>query len=201
MARVLCACEESQAVCSEFRRLGHEAYSCDLLPASGSMPEYHRQCDVLEVLNEDWDLVIAFPPCTHLASSGAAWFEAKRADGRQQAGIDFFLRFVECAPRVAIENPVGIMSREYRKPDQIIHPWQYGHEARKKTCLWLHNLPLLVPTNIVSQGELTTFASGKVMPKWYADAWRLPPAERAKLRSKTFSGIARAMADQWGALL
>lgn len=201
MAKVLCACEESQAVCLEFRRLGHEAFSCDMIECSGGHPEWHIQGDALEVIQQGWDLVIAFPPCTHLASSGAAWFAEKRADGRQQSAIDFFLRFTDCAPRVAIENPVGVMSTHYRKPDQIINPWQYGHEARKKTCLWLKNLPLLVPTNIVGEGELITYASGCVMPKWYAEAWRLPPAERAKLRSKTFPGIARAMAEQWSVVL
>lgn len=202
MARILMACEESQAVTKEFRRLGHEAFSCDIQAESGGHPEWHIQGDVRDVLAQDWDLVIAFPPCTHLAASGAAWFEQKRADGRQQQAIDFFMLFANCgARRWAIENPVGIMSTHYRKPDQIINPWQFGHEARKKTCLWLHNLPLLTPTNIVGQGELVTFKSGCVMPKWYADAWRLPPAERSKLRSKTFEGIACAMAEQWSTVL
>ena len=202
MARILLACEESQAVTKEFRRLGHEAFSCDIQAESGGHPEWHIQGDVRDVLAQDWDLVIAFPPFTHLAASGAAWFEQKRADGRQQQAIDFFMLFANCgARRWAIENPVGVMSTHYRKPDQIINPWQFGHEARKKTCLWLHNLPLLTPTNIVGQGELITFKSGCTMPKWYADAWRLPPAERSKLRSKTFEGIARAMAEQWSTVL
>jgi len=202
-AKVLVACEESQAVTIEFRKLGIEAYSCDIEECSGGHPEWHIQQDVTPLLQEPhWDLVIAFPPCTHLASSGAAWFEKKRQDGRQQQGIDFFMLFANCpAPRVAIENPVGIMSSHYRKPDQIIQPWQFGDSVTKKTCLWLKNLPLLTPTDIVGKGEFVTFASGRKMNKWYADAWKLSPYERAKQRSKTFPGIAKAMATQWGAVL
>lgn len=198
--RVLVACEESQAVTIEFRKLGFEAFSCDLEPCSGGHPEWHLQQDVTPLLEQEWDLIIAFPPCTHLAASGARWFEQKRKDGRQQQGIDFFMKFVRAnCPHLAIENPVGIMSTVFRKPDQVIHPWQFGHEARKQTCLWLENLPLLKPTNIVGEGELVKFESGRVMPKWYSDAWKLSPKERAKLRSKTFTGIAEAMAHQWGA--
>jgi hypothetical protein len=152
-------------------------------------------------LYEDWDLVIAFPPCTHLASSGAAWFEAKRADGRQQQGIDFFNLFTNLnTPRVAIENPVGVMSTQYRKPDQIIQPYWFGDPYRKSTCLWLKGLPKLEPTQMVDMGEQVTYASGTTMPKWYADAWKLPPTERSKVRSKTFPGIAKAMAQQWGVM-
>ena len=144
-------------------------------------------------------MIIAFPPCTHLAVSGAAWFKQKQADGRQQQGIDFFMLFVNCdCHKVAIENPVCIMSSKWRKPDQVIQPYMFGHEESKKTCLWLKGLPLLQPTNIVKEGKRVVFASGKSMPKWYADAWRLPPKERAILRSKTFPGIAKAMAEQWG---
>lgn len=196
--KVLLACEESQAVTREFRALGHEAYSCDILPTSGNNPEWHIQDDVTKILNDEWDLIIAFPPCTHLASSGAAWFEAKRKDGRQQEGIDFFNLFtnLDC-PKVAIENPVGIMSTKYRKPDQIIQPYQFGDEYRKSTCLWLKGLPKLKPTNLVSMGEQITYKSGTTMPKWYAEAWKLSPAERSKVRSKTFPGIAQAMASQW----
>ena len=148
--RVLVACEESQAVTKEFRRLGHEAYSCDIQECSGGHPEWHLQQDVIPLLSEKWDMIIAFPPCTDLAVSGARWFAEKRADGRQQRSIDFFMQFanVDC-PRVAIENPVGIMSRIYRKPDQIIQPWQFGHGETKATCLWLKGLPKLVPTEIV----------------------------------------------------
>ena len=197
--KVLLACEESQAVTREFRALGHEAYSCDILPTSGDNPEWHIQDDVTKILNDDWDLIIAFPPCTHLASSGAAWFEAKRKDGRQQEGIDFFNLFtnLDC-PKVAIENPVGIMSTQYRKPDQIIQPYYFGDEYRKSTCLWLKGLPKLQPTNLVGMGEQVTYKSGTTMPKWYAEAWKLSPAERSRVRSKTFPGIAKAMATQWG---
>jgi hypothetical protein len=199
MLKVLLACEESQAVTREFRQLGHEAYSCDILPTSGNNPKWHIQDDIKTVLYDAWDLVIAFPPCTHLASSGAAWFEAKRADGRQQEGIDFFHLFTNLkTPKVAIENPIGIMSTLYRKPDQIIQPYWFGDEYRKSTCLWLKGLPKLEPTNMVDMGEQVTYKSGTIMPKWYADAWKLSPAERSKVRSKTFPGIAKAMAEQWG---
>jgi hypothetical protein len=138
MGRVLLACEESQAVTIEMRKMGIEAYSCDILPTSGPRPEWHLQQDVLPLLDQDWDMIIAFPPCTHLAVSGTAWFEAKRKDGRQQQGIDFFMKFTNTkCDKVAIENPVGIMSNHYRKPDQIIQPFMFGDEASKKTCLWL----------------------------------------------------------------
>ena len=199
--KILVACEESQAVTKEFRRLGHEAYSCDIVPCSGGHPEWHLQQDVVPLLSEKWDMIIAFPPCTDLAVSGAAWFKQKREDGRQQASIDFFMKFttVSC-DRVAIENPVGIMSSKWRKPDQIIQPYFFGHPESKRTCLWLKGLPLLQPTNVVEEAERVVFASGKSMPKWYADAWRLPKEERARLRSKTFPGIAKAMAEQWGTI-
>ena len=197
--RVLIACEESQAVTKEFRDRGHEAYSCDILPSSGTLPEYHLQQDVVPLLKQDWDMIIAFPPCTHLASSGAAWFAEKRRDGRQQEGIDFFMLFTNLdAPRVVIENPVGIMSKIYRKPDQIIQPWWFGDPFEKRTCLWLKGVPPLVATNEVKPEPRSTYASGRTMPAWYADAWRLPPAERSKARSKTFPGIAKAIAEQWG---
>lgn len=202
MSKILLACEESQAVTKQFRLLGHEAFSCDIEPCGGSNPEWHLQQDVLPLLKNHWDLIIAFPPCTHLACSGAAWFKEKRKDGRQQQGIDFFMEFANCAcPRVAIENPVGVMSSVWRKPDQIIQPYQFGDSFSKKTCLWLKNLPALNPTNVVDPGERIKYESGKTMPKWYADAFKLPPFERAKIRSRTFPGIAKAMAEQWGALL
>ena len=183
--RILVACEESQAVTKELRRLGHEAYSCDLQACSGGHDEWHIQVDALQLLKIKWDMVLAFPPCTHLAVSGARYFEEKRRDGRQQAAIDFFMRFAECdCPRVAIENPVGIMSTHYRKPDQIIQPWQFGHGETKATCLWLRGLPQLRPTEIVDGREQRI--------------WRMPPGpERAKLRARTYPGIARAMAEQW----
>lgn len=191
--RVLVACEESQAVTKELRRLGHEAISCDIEPCSGGHPEWHLQEDVTPLLKQRWDMIIAFPPCTHLAVSGAAWFEQKRKDGRQQAAIDFFMLFVnaECE-RIAIENPVGIMSTIYKKPSQIVQPYEYGHMEQKKTCLWLKGLPLLQPTNNV-------YTQMMELPKNKRERLHyLPPSpERAKLRSKTFPGIAKAMAEQW----
>ncbi len=191
--KILCACEESQAVTKEFRALGHEAYSCDIQATSGDHPEWHLQQDVTELLNQEWDMIIAFPPCTHLAVSGAKHFVKKRADGRQQEAIDFFMLFANAkCDKIAIENPVGIMSSTWRKPDQIIQPWQFGHNAQKSTCLWLKGLPLLQATNVVDKGEFYVSPSGKRMPKWFADN------KSAKIRSKTFEGIAKAMADQWG---
>ena len=227
--RVLVACEESQAVCNELRKRGHEAYSCDILECSGGHPEWHIKNDVLPLLNGNctfetsdgqthsvtrWDMILAFPPCTHLAVSGAAWFEKKRADGRQRDGLEFFCKFFDAdCDKVAIENPVNIVSGDYavkwfpdiaerynlpRKPSQAIHPWQFGDSFEKTTNLWLKGLPLLTPTNIVDKGEFITHKSGKKKPKWFADAFSLPPEERAKVRSKTFPGIAKAMAEQWG---
>lgn len=195
--KVLIACEESQAVCKEFRRLGHEAYSCDILDCSGGHPEWHIKGDVLPLLKEPWDLVIAFPPCTHLAVSGAAWFEQKRKDGRQQEGIDFFMNFANYSGKIAIENPVGIMSSVWRKPNQIIQPYMFGDNYQKSTCLWLNGLPNITPTDVVDKGKMVEYASGKRMPEWYAGLYKLKPAERAKMRSKTFPGIAKAMAEQW----
>lgn len=184
--KVLLACEESQAVCIEMRKKGHEAFSCDILPESGGYPEWHIQGDVLEQLDKGWDMMIAFPECTHLAVSGARWFEQKRKDGRQQKAIDFFMVLVNAPiPKIAIENPIGIMSTIYRKPDQIIQPWQFGHGETKATCLWLQNLSKLQPTNIVEGREQRI--------------WKMPPGpDQAKLRSKTYKGIAKAMAEQWG---
>ena len=198
--RILVACEETQRVCKEFRKLGHEAYSCDLLPCSGGASQWHIQADVLEIVKMQWDMVLAFPPCTHLASSGASWFDIKQRDGRQQMGIGFFLQFtaLDHVPHVAIENPVGIMSSIYRKPDQIIQPYQFGHPYTKQTCLWLKNLPKLKPTKILEKP---------------ADGWvnqSFTPEGRyggfngkfhgASERSKTFEGIAKAMAEQWGGI-
>ena len=196
--RILVACEESQSVTIELRKLGHDAFSCDILPPSGGHPEWHLCTDIFNVINDGWDMMLAFPPCTHLASSGARWFKEKIKDGRQQQGIDFFLELAN-APidKISIENPVGIMSTKYRKPDQIIQPWMFGDPFEKRTCLWLKNLPELIPTNIVDPPARSVYKSGKTMPTWYADAWKLPKAERAKLRSKTFPGIAKAIANQW----
>ena len=204
--KALIACEESQVVTKEFRRLGHEAYSCDILPCSGGHPEWHLQQDVADLLKEKWDIIIAFPPCTVLTVTGNRWFNVekygakalKRHHDRSEA-IDFFMMFTnaECE-KIAIENPVGIMNTKFRKPDQIINPFQFGDPFEKRTCLWLKGLPLLKSTNIVSPPPRTKFASGKSMPSWYSEAWKLSAAERPKIRSKTFLGIASAMADQWG---
>ncbi len=196
--KILVACEESQAVTKRLRVLGHEAYSCDIQECSGGHPEWHIFGDVVPELEKHWDMIIAFPPCTDLAVSGAAWFEQKRKDGRQQASIDFFMLFANAnCERIAIENPVGIMSSHWRKPDQIIQPYWFGDEAQKTTCLWLKGLPKLEPTKMVGKGEFITHKSGKTKPKWFADAFKLSPSERRKVRSKTFDGIAQAMAEQW----
>ena len=194
--KVLIACEESQTVCKAFREKGHEAYSCDIQDCSGGHPEWHIKDDVLKILNDKWDLVIAHPPCTDLAVSGAAWFEKKRKDGSQKRSIDFFMEFTRINTRFAIENPIGIMSTIWRKPDQIIHPWQFGHLEQKATCLWLNGLPVLIPTKNVKEDMLK-------LPKNKRERLHyLPPGpERAKLRSKTFQGIADAMADQFSSFI
>ena len=199
--KVLVACEESQAVTIEFRNHGHEAYSCDIVPCTGGHPEWHLQQDVVPLLKQKWDMIIAFPPCTHLAVSGARHFAKKVADGRQQEGVGFFMLFTNVAcPRVSIENPIGIMSTKWRKPDQIIHPFQFGENSTKSTCLWLKGLPKLIPTNIIVPEKHTT-KTGKVYDKWWFDTCLIQDlTERASIRSKTFPGIAKAMAEQWGAL-
>lgn len=202
--KILVGCEESQAVTKELRALGHEAYSCDLLPCSGGHPEWHYQQDIFEVIDNGWDALICFPPCTDLAVSGARHFERKIADGSQQKSIEFFMALANCnIPKIAIENPIGIMSKVWRKPDQIIQPWMFGDKAQKSTCLWLKGLPKLVPTNIVEKGEFFEFTSKKGekkrMPMWYYKALQeaKTPEQRRTLRSKTFPGIAKAMAEQW----
>jgi hypothetical protein len=229
---ILVACEESQAITKELRLLGHNAYSCDLLKCSGGHPNWHFNIDVFEVienkggllqngkkvqLKENWDMMIAHPPCTFLAVSGARWYYnpkdshlpfvkrrphprfPNRADDREEA-IEFFIKLLE-APieKIAVENPVGIISTRYKKPTQTVHPWMFGDEASKATCLWLKNLPELVPTNIVSKGDRVVLSSGKSLPKWYSDALTLSKnaAERRTMRSKTFIGMAKAMAEQW----
>jgi hypothetical protein len=229
---VLVACEESQALTNELRLLGHNAFSCDLLPCSGGHPEWHFNNDVFEIIknqggvlqngetvniNADWDMMIAHPPCTYLAVSGAQWYyhpedkdlpvesrrphpkHPDRAAEREKA-IEFFIRIAN-APidKIAIEKPVGVISSAYRKPDQIVQPFMFGDEARKTTCLWLKNLPKLEPTDIVSEGERVYFKSGKSHPKWYADALSNAKSseERRTMRSKTFIGMAKAMASQW----
>lgn len=197
--KVLIACEFSGTVRDAFAKLGHDAWSCDLEPTNtlGN----HYQGDVMDILADGWDLMIAHPPCTHLAVSGARHFEQKRKDGRQQQGIDLFMQMINAPiPRIAVENPVGIMSTIYQKPSQIIEPYEYGHNCTKKTCLWLKGLPLLKPTNIVDKGDVWVAKSGKRMSQWYYDSSCLPPKEREKMRNKTFQGIADAMADQWGNL-
>lgn len=222
--KILVACEESQAVTIELRRLGHQAYSCDILECSGGHPEWHIKDDVLKYINGDqaifwtmdnvghitpakWDMIIAFPPCTDLASSGARHFAQKRADGRQQRSIDFFMAFANAdCERIAIENPVGIMSTKWRKPDQIIQPWQFAtteeEKTEKSTCLWLKGLSPLVP-RITEKPELAyrEFTTNKGQKKrqtlWYYKTRCLPPSERGRVASKTFPGIAKAMAVSW----
>ena len=222
--KILVACEESQNVTKELRALGHEAYSCDIVDQSGGHPEWHIKHDVLPLLNgdceftttdgkkhiivEQWDMIIAFPPCTYLTVTGNRWFNVERYGEKaiqrhkdRKEAIDFFMAFANAnCERIAIENPVGIMSTEWRKPNQIINPWQFGDAFEKKTCLWLKGLSELTPTNIVEIPPRKKFDSGKSMPAWYAEAWHLPKEERAKLRSKTFPGIAKAMAEQWAGI-
>ena len=191
--RVLIACEYSGTVRDAFRALGHDAMSCDLLPTEREGPHY--QGSVLDVLGDGWDMMVAHPPCTHLAVSGAAHFAKKRASGVQDEALDFVRLLLDAPiPKIALENPVSIISSRIRKPDQIVHPWQFGHETTKATCLWLKGLPLLVPTQIVSKGERQVYASGKSSPIWHAKTG----GGSGKARSMTFQGMADAMAAQWG---
>ena len=190
--KILIACEYSGKVRDAFANLGHDATSCDILPSDA--PGKHYQGDVTDIINDGWDMMVAFPPCIHLAVSGARWFAEKRADGRQQAALDFVRLLMDAPiPRIAIENPVSIISSHIRKPDQTVQPWQFGHGETKRTCLWLKGLPKLVATNNVKEAMLK-------LPK--SQSQRLhylsPGPERAKLRSKTYQGIANAMAEQWG---
>lgn len=214
--KILLGCEESQAVTKEFRRLGLEAYSCDIVPTTGDNPEWHLQMDIFEAIKlKDWDMMIAFPPCTYLAVSGAGWLYNK--DGtpnldRHQKRSDA-LNFVSDLMkvnirRIAIENPVGAISSFIRKPDQIIQPWMFGDSASKKTCLWLNNLPLLEPTKIVSKGEFFEWSDKKTgklkrQPMWYYKALSEAKTseERRTIRSKFFPGISKAMAEQWSKTL
>lgn len=236
MKNVLIACEESQTVCKAFRKLGFNAYSCDILPCSGGHPEWHLHCDVLGVIRDKrgiletgdefvldgkWDLMIAHPPCTYLSVSGARWYYhpddkdlpieqrrphpnfPTRAQDRKEA-IEFFLALANAdIQRIAIENPVGIMSKLFHKPNQIVQPYWFGDEATKTTCLWLKNLPQLTPTKIVGKGERVVLSSGKSLPKWYSDSFntKISTEMRRTLRSKTFQGFADAMAEQWSKLL
>ncbi len=202
--KVLVACEFSGTVRDAFLARGHDAVSCDLIPSERPGP--HIQDDVLDHLSEGWDLMIAHPPCQHLASSGARWFAEKRKDFRQQRAIEFFIRLANAKiPRKCIENPVGIMSNFWRKPDQIIEPYQFGHAETKKTCLWLDGLPALQPSKIVEpdfyrkrDGSYYQDSSGKRYSRIHFVSGRMPAEERRKIRSRTYPGIAAAMADQWG---
>jgi hypothetical protein len=229
---ILVACEESQAVTKELRNLGHNAYSCDLLKCSGGEPQWHFNMDVFKVIKNkggvlqngksvtikgDWDMMIAHPPCTFLAVSGAQWYyhpddkdlpiEKRRPHPRypnrindREDAVKFFTKLWNVKiNRIAIENPIGVMSTRLCKPTQIVQPYMFGDKATKTTCLWLKGLPLLKQTKLVDKGERVFFASGKSQPKWYSDAFTnaKTPAERQTLRSKTFKGMARAMAKQW----
>lgn len=183
MKKILIACEFSGIVREAFRKLGYDAYSCDLLE-SEIPSQFHYQCNVLDVLNKDWDLMIAHPPCTHLAVSGARWFKNKKEE--QAQALEFVKQLLNASiPHIALENPISIISSKIRKPDQIIQPWQFGHGETKATCLWLKNLPKLTPSNIVEGRENRIH--------------KMPPSEdRWRERSRTFQGIANAMAKQWG---
>lgn len=197
--KVLVACEYSGTVRDAFSRLGHDATSCDLLPTDS--PGKHYQGDVFDIVGEGFDLMVAHPPCTHLAVSGARWFKHKQEEQRE--ALEFVRRLMDVPiPHVAIENPVSIISSRIRKPDQIIQPWQFGDPFSKTTCLWLKDLPGLEPTNIVDKGEFVEWTDKKTGKKkrqavWYKEAWGKGD-QRWKIRSKTFQGIADAMADQWG---
>jgi len=203
--KVLVACEYSGRVRDAFIKQGHEAMSCDLVPTDAPGPHY--QGDVMDIINDGWDLLIAFPPCTYLTLTGNKWFKPEFADRfperhqQRKDAVDFFMKIANMPiPKIAIENPIGIMSKIYRKPDQIIQPWQFGFPTTKATCLWLKGLPTLKPTNIVDKGEVVISKSGNRMSRWYYETSKLPlkNGARAKARSVTFQGIADAMADQWG---
>ena len=204
--KVLIACEESQRVCSAFRELGHEAYSCDTLKCSGGHPEWHINSDVMPLLNGRWDLIIAHPPCTYLTVTGNRWFnvekygeKALQRERDRGAAALFFMEIANAdCDKIAIENPVGVMSRVWRKPDQIVQPYMFGDAFEKTTCLWLKGLEKLSPTNMVEPPPRKKFDSGKSMPEWYAKLWSLPKDERSRIRSQTFEGFAKAMAEQWG---
>ena len=202
--KILVACEESQIVTKEFRKLGHEAYSCDIELESGDYPEWHIHDDVLRILDQGWYLMVAHPPCTYLTVTGNKWMKPEFKDrfpNRQQQrqdAIKFFMVLYNAPiPKIAIENPVGIMSTEFRKPDQYIQPYQFGEEHSKKTGLWLKGLPKLHPTKIV-EPKMYTYKDGRKDPMWHVETMKLPKDERTKARSKTFQGIAKAMAEQWG---
>ena len=218
MGKVLIACEESQAVTKEMRSLGIEAYSCDIEPCSGGCPEWHMQGDVTPLLAQEWDMIIAFPPCTYLTHAGTRHYSRRinseekvlAREKKRKEAVQFFMQFVNAkCNRIAIENPVGYMNSFYRKPDQIIHPYYFGESVQKRTCLWLKNLPLLEHTNMLPKPEPIYICQGdKCKGKrinWCealkTGVGRGTQAERAKARSKTFEGIAKAMASQWGILV
>lgn len=223
--RILIACEESQRVCSAFRERGHEAYSCDIIECSGGHPEWHIRQDVIPLLNGNckittddgiehqiygrWDMIIAHPPCTYLTVTGNRWFNVDRYGDKaiqriklREEAADFFMKFAEAdCPRIAIENPIGYMSRVFRKPEQIIQPYMFGHPTTKSTCLWLKNLPCLLPTEMVEIDKSDVYEyiakNGKIKHDSRSRS-RCSKQDRAKHRSKTFPGIAKAMAEQWG---
>lgn len=219
MIQILIGCEESQSICNAFREEGLEAYSCDLLPCSGNHPEWHLQMDVFDAIKlKNWKCAIFHPPCTFLATSGARWyyhpddkdlpFDKRRPHPKypnrrkdQSDAVDFFIKLAMVdIPHIAIENPVGIMSTKFRKPDCSVNPWMFGDSFQKTTHFWLKNLPILNPTNIVDKGEFHITKSGKKLPKWYVEAMNNAKNdnERRTLRSKTFPGLAKAIANQWG---
>jgi site-specific DNA-cytosine methylase len=205
--RVLIACEESQRVCIAFRNKGHEAYSCDILPCSGGHPEWHIQGDVLEQLDKGWDLMIAHPPCTYLSNAGIGWFNetkyGEKAIKRKKLrleGFDFVMKLAN-APieKIVIENPVGWLNSHYKKPSQIIQPYYFGDTESKRTCLWIKGLPNLKPTKIVKPKIYAYYLKGKKKGKpIYGNDYLKFSKDRGMIRSKTFQGIADAMAEQWG---
>lgn len=205
--KVLIACEESQTVTKAFRKNGFEAFSCDILPCSGRHPEWHIQCDVLEQLDKGWDLIIAHPPCTYLTVTGNKWMKPEYRDRfpdrpkQREEAIDFFLKIAKAkCDFIAIENPVGIISTVWRKPDQYVHPYHFGDPHSKKTGFWLKGLPKLKHTKVV-EPIMYTYKDGRKDPIWHVESMKLPPAERQRVRSKTFEGLAQAMADQWGSFV
>ena len=218
MGRILIACEESKAVTKEMRALGVEAYSCDIEPCSGGHPEWHIQGDVTPLLEQEWDMIIAFPPCTYLTHAGTRHYSRRinseekvlTREKKREEAVQFFMQFVNAkCNRIAIENPVGYMNSFYRKPDQIIHPYYFGEAVQKRTCIWLKNLPMLEHTNMLPKPEPVYICQGdKCKGKrinWCealkTGVGRGTQAERSKARSKTFEGIAKAMANQWGTLI
>ncbi len=218
---ILIACEESQRVTTEFRNRGHSCFSCDIIEPSGGHPEWHIQQDCIPLLNgkcsfktldgnehyiDRWDMIIAHPPCTYLATSGNRWFnvekygdKARDRIAKREAAINFFMQFINAdCDKIAVENPIGYMNSHFRKPDQIIQPYFFGEPYKKSTCLWLKNLPLLKPTNMVDVIQGPTLSNGETQSAWHYETYCASKKERAKIRSKTFIGIAKAFAEQWG---